>query len=376
MAWTFTRSALAAAALIFVSACNTLPRAGPTIDEITAQPVDGSPAIEIIPITDNIGRITRLDESLTFSPAFLNASVENIELIRPLDVLNITIWESGEFPLYGGGQGGPALLTEMRVGLDGNFFMPQVGTIRAAGKTIEGLRRELTARLAPMTPEPQVELRLESSGTNTVRIFGSEGALGEIPIQPGTRTLSGLIANAPSAGVEPDISQLSIRRGSLVERVWVSDIFTNPALDVALRGGDVINIERDPRAFIALGELGAQTQVEFPGRDISLMEALAIIGGLNSNTADPRGVFVLREERPDIYQRITGNAAAIPVRTGYVMDLTKPAAFFVASNFSVRDNDIIFVSEAPYVQFLKIIGSISPPINSLNSTTQLLSGGL
>lgn len=137
MAWTFTRSALAAAALIFVSACNTLPRAGPTIDEITAQPVDGSPAIEIIPITDNIGRITRLDESLTFSPAFLNASVENIELIRPLDVLNITIWESGEFPLYGGGQGGPALLTEMRVGLDGNFFMPQVGTIRAAGKTIE-----------------------------------------------------------------------------------------------------------------------------------------------------------------------------------------------------------------------------------------------
>jgi len=376
MVFSTSRGLLALGVLIFLSACDSLPRSGPTIDEITAQPTDGSPAVEIVPITEEIARLTRLDESRSFSPAFQNASVENIELIRPLDVLNITVWESGEFPLYGGAGGGASGLVDMRVGLDGTFFMPQVGTVRAAGKTIEGLRRELTARIAPMTPEPQVELRLESSGTNTVRIFGSEGALGEVPIGPGTRTLTGLIANAPSAGVNPTISQLSIRRGNLVERVWVSDIFNDPALDIALRGGDVINIERDPRSFIALGELGAQAQVEFTGRDISLMEALATIGGLNSSTADPRGVFVLREERPAIYQRITGQATDGPVRTGYVMDLTKPAAFFVASNFSVRDEDIIFVSEAPYVQFLKIIGSITPPITSVNSTAQLLTGGL
>ena len=376
MTFSTLRGVLALTAFAVLAACDSLPRAGPTIDEITAQPTDGSPAVQITPITDEIGRLTRLDESLNFSSAFLNQPVENIELIRPLDVLNIIVWESGEFPLYGGTGGGAAGLGDMRVGLNGTFFMPQVGTIRAAGKTIETLRRELTALLSPMTPEPQVELRLESSGTNTVRIFGSEGALGEVPIMSGTRTLSGLIANAPSAGVNPNISQLSIRRGSLVETVWVSDIFTNPNLDIALRGGDVINIIRDPRSFIALGELGVQADVEFPGRDISLMEALATIGGLNSSTADPRGVFVLREELPHVYQRITGLPSAVPVRTGYVMDLTKPAAFFVASNFSVRDGDIIFVSEAPYVQFLKIIGSIAPPINSINSTSQLLTGGL
>lgn len=376
MKFSTSRGAMGLAALILLSACNTLPRSGPTIEEITAPPTDGSPAVQIVPITDEVGVLTRVVEELTFSAAFRAQDVENIEVIRPLDVLNISVWESGEFPLFGGAAGGPSYLNDMRVGLNGTFFMPQVGTIRAAGKTIERLRQELTNSLSPMTPEPQVEIRLESSGTKTVRIFGNEGALGEVPIGPGTRTLTGLIANAPSAGVDPNISQLSIRRGSMVERVWISDIFTNPQLDIALRGGDVINIERDPRSFIALGELGAQAQVEFPGRDISLMEALASIGGLNSSTADPRGVFVLREEEPDIYERITGQPASESVRTGYVMDLTRPAAFFIASNFSVRDGDIIFVSEAPYVQFLKIVGSISPPITSLNSTSQLLTGGL
>ncbi|WP_316014721.1 polysaccharide biosynthesis/export family protein [Roseobacter sp. HKCCA0434] len=372
------RGGICLAALLALGACDNLPRSGPTIAEITAQPADGSAAVGIIPITDDVARLTEISEDLSFSSAFLNAPVANIEVIQPLDVLNITVWENGEFPLFGGGGGfgGPSTLADMRVGLNGTFFMPQVGTIQAAGKTVEQLRRELTARLAPMTPEPQVEVRLESAGTNTVRIFGSEGALGEIPIGPGTRTLSGLIANAPAAGIEPDIAQLSIRRGNLVERVWVTDIFNDPSADIALRGGDVINIERDARSFIALGELGQQAEVEFPGRDISLMEALALLGGLNGNTADPRGVFVLREERPDIYQRVTGQFAPAPVRIGYVMDLTKPAAFFIASNFDVRDGDIIFVSEAPYVQFLKIIGSIAPPINSINSTLSLATNPL
>ena len=368
MSFPIMRGVAMLAALAVLTACSTLPRSGPTISEITAPARDGSPGIQITPITDEIGRITRIDETLSFSPAFTNARIENIEVIQPLDTLDIVIWESGEFPLFTGPLG------TVVVGLDGTFFMPQVGTIRAAGKTIEGLRRELTALLAPMTPEPQVQIFLSSAGTNTVRIFGTEGALGEVPIEAGTRTLSGLLANSAAGAGDPEITQISIRRGNLVEKVWVSDVFNNPALDVAIRGGDVINIINDPRSFIALGELGAQTEVEFPGRDISLMEALANIGGLNSSTADPRGVFVLREERPDIYTRITGLPASGPVRTGYVMDLTKPAAFFVASNFSVRDGDIIFASEAPYVQFLKIIGSISPAVNTVSSTASLVTG--
>ncbi len=367
------RRAAAIMSLLLIAGCSTLPRSGPTIQEITAQPADGSDAVEIIGINDAVARLTQFEEVLAFSPDFVGGRVENIELIRPLDILDITVWENGEFPLYGT-IGGPTLLVDMRVDLNGFIFMPQVGRLQAAGLTIEQLRQTLTRRLAPMTPEPQVEVRLQDAQNNTVRVFGSEGALGDFPIEAGTRTLAGLIANAGAAGVDPEVAQVSVRRGGQVERVWLQDIYTSPSADIALRGGDVINIERDPRSFSALGEFGTQTQVDFPGRDISLMEAIARLGGLNGSTANPRGVFVLRAERPEIYNRFGQRNVAAPVRVAYVMDLTRPAAFFTAANFAVRDGDIVFVSEAPYVQFLKIIGSLAPPINQVNSTANLLSG--
>ncbi|RED11159.1 polysaccharide biosynthesis/export family protein [Pontivivens insulae] len=369
------RAAATVVAFAALAGCASLPRSGPTIEEITAQPADGSPAIAIIPIDAQVARDTQYDEPLFFSPAFQVAGLTNIEVIQPLDVLDITVWENGQFPLFGGGEGSATTLGDMRVGLDGRFFMPQVGMVRASGRSIEQIRRDLTSRLAEMTPEPQVEVRLTSSGSNTVRVIGAEGPIGDVPIEAATRTLAGLMANVAASGVDTDVAQVSIRRGDMVSRVWLEDVLMDPDADIALRGGDIISIERDPRSFIALGELGSQTSVEFPGRDISLMEAIATMGGLNPNTADPRGVFVLREEEAEVYSRFaTPPDSSGTVRVAYVLDLTAPAAFFTASSFSVRDDDIVYVSEAPYVQFLKIVGAISPPIQAVTSTASVLDG--
>ncbi|MGB0497698.1 MAG: polysaccharide biosynthesis/export family protein [Rubricella sp.] len=364
------RTLLAFFAILILPAC-TLPRAGPTLSEITAQPDDGSPAVEIIAVDDRVASLTRLEEPLFFSPGFLDQQIENIELIRPLDVLSITIWENGPTPLFGG-IGGPTPIGEKRVDLSGRIFIPQVGRIRAAGLTIEQFRRDLTARLAPATPDPQVEVTLVVSDNNTVRVFSDAGPVGEYPIEARTRTLSGLLANSGiTGGVSAETAQIIIRRGAETGRVWMEDVYRDPRADIALRGGDIVIIERDRRAFRALGALGGNSNVPFPGRDISLMTALAQLGGLNPATADPRGVFILREEVPEVLARI-GEPAAAPRRVAYVMDLTQPAAFFTASNFYVRDEDVLYVTEAPYVQWLKILGSIAPPIQQINATNQLL----
>ncbi|MEL7414331.1 MAG: polysaccharide biosynthesis/export family protein [Pseudomonadota bacterium] len=349
-----------------------LPRSGPEFEEITAQPPEGQPALEIVEITDQVAVATKVDESREFARTFLNQPVENIELIRPLDVLQITIWENGENGLYGAGYGAPVPLQEMRVDLGGRFFMPQVGRVRAAGRTIEDLRQHLTDLLSPMTPEPQVEVRLVRADNNTVRIFGGTGALGEFPIDARTRTLSGLLANAGPSGVDPNVATVTVRRGSQVGTVWMEDVYIDPTADISLKGGDIIVIDRDPRSFRALGELGGQAVVEFPERDISLVSAIATMGGLNTATADPRGVFVLRNEDPRVFNRaVPGSAETGPVRVAYVMDLTKPAAFFTASNFSVRDDDIIYVTQAPYVRFIKVIGALTAPLSTAASVRNL-----
>lgn len=359
---------------ILVAGC-TLPRSGPTIGEITAPNADGTPAVDIIDIDDRVAALSRLEEPLILAPQFKSALIENIELIRPLDVLSITVWENTEPSLFGG-LGGPTSLGEKRVDLSGRIFIPQVGRLLVAGQTIEQFRRDLTRRLAEMTPEPQVEVSLVVSDNNTVRVFGENGAIGEFPIEARTRTLSGLLANATGSVIDVEVAQITIRRGGQVGRIWMEDVYRDPRADIALKGGDIIVIEKDDRSFRALGALGGTGEVDFPGRDISLMTALATLGGLNSSTADPTGVFVLRIEGPDIVNQIhPERRVEVPQRVAYVMDLTQPAAFFTASNFFVRDNDIVYVTEAPYVQWLKIIGSIAPPVAAVSNTTNLLEAG-
>ncbi|MEL6583080.1 MAG: polysaccharide biosynthesis/export family protein [Pseudomonadota bacterium] len=357
-------------AVMVLSAC-TLPRPGPTIQELAAEPEDGSPALEIIEITDQVSRQTIVDDALLFSQSFTTANIENIEVIRPLDVVEIVVWENTTPSLFGG-VGGGTPLGPKQVDLSGRVFIPQVGRLNVSGLTVEELRQSLTRRLSEMTPEPQVEVSLSPAGGNTVKVFGSAGAIGEFPIQAQTRTLSGLLANTPGGGFDPEVSRITIRRGDLISSTWMEDVFRSPDADVPLQGGDVIIIENDPRSFIALGAVGSTSEVRFPNRQISLLDALALIGGLNAATADPTGVFVLRVEEEFILDEVAPDLSDEVERVAYVMDLTKPASFFVADGFMVRDGDIIYVSEAPYVQFLKVIGSIAPPLQAIDSTTRIL----
>lgn len=349
----------------------TLPRPGPTIQELAAPPADGSPALEIIEISDRVAALARKDESLDFSNVFKEAVIEDVEVIRALDVLEIVVWENTQPSLYGGA-GGPTSLGAKQVDLSGHVFIPQIGRIKVAGLAVEELRLSLTDRLSEMTPEPQVELFLGSAGSNTVKVFGVTGAIGEFPIQFNTRTLSGLLANTPVGGFDPDNSRITIRRDTESSSTWMSDVFNNPDADIALKGGDILLIESDPRSFISLGAVGSATIVEFQERNLSLLTALAQIGGINPATADPTGVFVLRSETSEILAQVAPDADERVERVAYVMDLTQPQSFFLAENFQIRDNDIIYVSQAPYVQFLKVIGSIAPPIEALDDTTSVL----
>ena len=354
-------------ALVIVSAGCTLPRPGPTIQELAAAPDDGTPALQMVEITDEISARTRLDEALNFSFEFETARIENIEVIRPLDVLDIFILETAQPPLYPAAGLGPS-----RVDLSGYVFIPYVGRMLAGGMTTEQFREHLTREIGFMTPEPQVNVQIGVGGNNTVKVFGDTGAIGEFPITSRTRTLSGLLANAVGGAFEPETARITIRRDDMISSTWLDNVMRDPRADVAMRGGDVLLIERDPRAFLALGALGANSVVEFPEREISLLNAISIVGGLNASTADPRGVFVLRKERPEIVAQVAPDAPEGTERVAYVMDLTKPASFFVAANFGVRDDDIIYVSEAPYVQFLKIVGSIAPPLQAVDSATSVV----
>ena len=160
--------------------------------------------------------------------------------------------------------------------------------------------------------------------------------------------------------IEPAVAVVRVTRGGETGKVWLQDLYENPGLDIALRGGDKIVVERDQRAFVALGATGAQSLVPFETQTLSAIEAIAQVGGLNTSLADPTGVFVFRNETAAVANTVLGRKDLKgEQRMVYVLDLTQPTGMFEARDFLIRDGDTLYVTEAPFTQWSKTIAAIT-----------------
>ena len=367
--WARGAALLAVAALL--ASCG-LPRSGPSKREIYKSSVEQSGDAFIVSVDAEVARAASVVPPLGFTNGFLGAGVVGSDDIRPGDVLNLSVWENVDNGLLAAQGLNSTTLQQVQVDGDGYIFVPYAGRIKAAGNTPEALRRVITGKLESQTPDPQVTVsRLAGDGA-TVSVMGGVGAQGVYPIERPTRTLAAMIARAGGVVIQPEIAQITITRGTHTSTVWLTDLYDDPRYDIALRPGDIILVEKDQRAFTALGATGGQHRVQFETQELSAVEAIAQVGGLSTNFADPTGVFVLREEAPEIANAVLGRGdLAGPVRMAYVLDLTEPSGLFNARDFMIRDDDTIYVTEAPYVQWHKTLAALTGAANSARSVSNV-----
>ncbi|MFU8882843.1 MAG: polysaccharide biosynthesis/export family protein [Rhodobacterales bacterium] len=352
-----------------VASCG-LPRVGPNKREIYAGSVQKEGDAFVVAVNDRVTRATAVVPALGFSEAFVNAGILGSDTISAGDSLGLTIWENVDDGLLAGSGLNSTVLEEVQVDGAGFIFVPYAGRIKAAGNTPEVLRRVITEQLKDQTPDPQVQVRRLAGDGATVSLMGAIGAQGVYPIERPTRTLSSMLAQAGGVSIEPEIAQVTVIRGQHTGKVWFQDLYRNPRFDIALRGGDRILIEGDTRSFTALGATGSQSRVPFESQTLSGVEALAQVGGLSASTADPTGVFILRNEPADIANAVLGrNDLQGEQRMVYVMDLTQPNALFMARDFSVRDGDTLYVTEAPFTQWSRTIAALTGSLTAVDTLT-------
>ncbi|WP_424942698.1 polysaccharide biosynthesis/export family protein [Aliiroseovarius crassostreae] len=372
MGKTIMRRAALFALVGAVAACG-LPRVGPNKAEIYAGSVDRQGDAFIVSVNDRVTRATAVVPSLGFDDNFKNAAVVGSDTIRAGDVLGIAIWENVEDGILTTA-GAPASLDEIQVDGAGYIFIPYAGRIKAAGNSPETIRRIVTEKLANQTPDPQVMVRRLAGDGSTVTLTGAIAGQGVYPIERPTRTLNAMLAKAGGVAIAPEIAKVKISRGSQTGEIWFEDLFDNPELDIALRGGDRILVEADTRAYTALGATGGQSRVKFETKTLSAIEAIAQVGGLQSAVADPTGVFVFRNEAPEIANQVLGRSDLIGAqRMVYVLNLTEPNGMFMARDFVIRDGDTIYVTEAPYVQWTKLLSTITGSLSTAGSIASLSS---
>ncbi|MDG1352906.1 MAG: polysaccharide biosynthesis/export family protein [Sulfitobacter sp.] len=366
--------------IAIVAACSVLascglPQVGPNKRQIYAGSVQREGDAFIVSVNDRVTRATAVVPALGFSQSFINAGQIGSDTIRAGDVLGITAYENVDDSLLGT-EGAPATLEEVLVDGDGFIFIPYAGRIKAAGNSPEAIRRIITGKLADQTPDPQVEVRRAAGDGSTVSLVGAVGGQGVYPIERPTRTLATMLARSGGITIQPEIAQITVIRGKARGKTWFEDLYKNPELDIALRGGDKILVEQDTRAFTALGATGSQARVPFETQNLSAIEAIAQVGGLLAASADPTGVFVLRNEPEEVAEQVLGrNDLTGAQRLVYVLNLTEPNGMFMARDFVIRDGDTLYVTEAPFTQWTKILSAVTGTAASASSITSLTSGG-
>lgn len=354
-----------------IASCG-LPRSGPTKREIFAGSVQRQGDAFVVAVNDRVTNVTSVVPALGFTEGFLSAGVVGSDTIQPGDTLGLQIWENVDDGLLTSREQGATMLDEVQVDGSGFIFVPYAGRIRAAGNTPEGVRRLITSRLAEQTPDPQVLVQRVAGDGATISIIGGVGAQGVYAIERPTRTLTAMLARAGGVTIEPEIAQVTVTRGAHQGTVWLQDIYDNPRLDIALRAGDRILVEGDTRSFTALGATGAQNKVPFDTQSISAVEAIARVGGLNPNLADPTGIFVFRNEPPEIANQLLGRDDLVgSQRLVYVIDMTEANGMFLARDFAIRDEDTVYVTEAPYTQFSKVLAALTGPIGTASAVNTL-----
>jgi polysaccharide export outer membrane protein len=287
--------------------------------------------------------------------------------LAPGDVIKVNIAESKEGGLFAPLATGGTPFSNVRVDHKGSISLPYAGRVPVAGLDTQTVEDRIKSRLAGVTFEPQVYVELVADHSNTVLVTGEVRAPGRFSLLDGPLTIIDAINRAGGAAHPPYQTDVVLRRGKTVKRIPMTSI--QGGRNIPLQRGDEIVVEADLKVFNALGAVSKTGQMEFPKTEPSLLDGIATAGGLTNNLAHNTGVFVFRLEEPHAWQDAKGQWQPGPVI--FKFDMSLPETFFYEQAFALKSNDTIYVTNAPAVEWMRVITPIATTMAAARGGFQL-----
>lgn len=240
---------------------------------------------------------------------------------------------------------------------DGKIAFPLIGSVQASGLTPERLQEEIAARLAEFVRQPRVTVIVAEYNSRRVISVGELNIPGIVPfgaemsLVEGISLAGGLTANADLQGA------MVVRNGKILpvnfERLLRQGDFAH---NVMLRPNDVILVPNvSARRIFVLGAV-RDPQVVTAKFDVSLIEAIALAGGLTRD-AEQKNILVVRGglSEPDLI--------AVDLR-----DIAEKGD--ASKNLSLVPGDLVYVPRSTFadvVEFFNRIRDIVAPILLIES---------
>lgn len=285
------------------------------------------------------------------------------------DVLQISVFESQAGGLFipaeaGSRPGNYITLPNQTVDRQGNVSVPYAGKIRAAGRAIDQVQKEIEERLANRAIEPQIIINKTTSRSAQVTVLGDVNSPSALQLsEAGDRVLD-LISQAGGLKVPGIESYVTLQRRGRSARIYYNHLIATPSENIFVLPGDTIIVDRERRTYMAFGASGVNGRFEFDDANLKLSDALGKAGGLLDSRADPSQVYVYRLVNRDLLVRLgvdTSKFHTSQVPVIFRANLRDPSTFFAATKFPMQDKDIIYVTNSTATElykFLDLIGSV------------------
>ncbi len=279
-------------------------------------------------------------------------------LIAPGDKLSLAVWDNDDTSLLSSPAQKVIQLPDLRVSSDGTIFLPYVDKVYVAKMTPEEARVAIQQKLLAIIPSAQVQLNYGSGTQNSVVVLSGVANPGNVSLTDRSTTVTSVIAQSGGVPVGMANPQINLQRDGKLYRISADTLLQHPELDTTLRGGDKVFITPDDRYFMSLGAAGKEAVINFTRDEITTLEAMSLVGGLDQGTADPKGILILRNY-PASAVRSDTKKGPPKQRMIFSFDLTTADGLFSAGEFKVEDRDLVLVTQSPLVNTRTILNFVS-----------------
>jgi polysaccharide biosynthesis/export protein len=283
--------------------------------------------------------------------------------IGPGDVLGIVVWGNPDFSAptgTGTGQNGN-VISGFTVGASGSVVLPFIGSVKAAGLTLEEFGKRVMDALRSQMRNPQVTVDVRSYRSARIYVDGEVNKPGQQTIDDVPMTLPEALDRAGGPTRLADRSAVSLIRGTKVVKVNL-DSLIGMGIDpnkIVLAKGDTLRVpsQEDSRLYV-LGEVTAPGPKLLRRGKLSLGEALGDSGGVSVLTGNPKQVYVVRATdptKPEIFH----------------IDVASPVFLALADGFELRPRDVVYVDPVPLVRWNRILNLVLPSAAAVQTVTNV-----